>query len=76
MMINPASGAHTLKQGTLRGQPAPGRPRRGCFEVRIEDGKGKTMSTVLSLLDLKRPFGKLKALDMDAVADDVRAALE
>ena len=39
----------------------PEKPRKGCFEVRV-GGK-----PVLSLLDMPRPFGKLKALDMDEV---------
>jgi hypothetical protein len=47
----------------------PEKPRKGCFEVRVGD------EVVLSLLDMPRPFPKLKALDMDAVAADVIAAL-
>ncbi|OVA18997.1 hypothetical protein BVC80_8709g5 [Macleaya cordata] len=38
----------------------PEKPRRGCFEVREEGGEA-----FITLLDLKRPFKKLKDLDMD-----------
>ena len=41
------------------------KPRKGCFEISV-NGK-----TVLSLLDMPRPFTKLKALDMEDVAADV-----
>ena len=41
------------------------KPRKGCFEVSV-DGK-----PVVSLLDMPRPFAKLKALDMEEVAADV-----
>jgi len=41
------------------------KPRKGCFEVSV-NGKA-----VLTLLDMPRPFTKLKALDMEAVAADV-----
>ncbi|XP_076906694.1 uncharacterized protein LOC143562897 [Bidens hawaiensis] len=44
----------------------PDKPRRGCFEVREEGGK-----TFISLLDMKRPFAPMKALDMDAVISDI-----
>ncbi|KAF5801714.1 hypothetical protein HanRHA438_Chr06g0260541 [Helianthus annuus] len=44
----------------------PEKPRRGCFEVREEGGK-----TFISLLDMKRPFAPMKALDMDAVISDI-----
>ena len=47
------------------------KPRKGCFEISVE-GKG----TVLSLLDMPRPFTKLKALDMEDVAAKVVKALE
>ena len=45
------------------------KPRKGCFEVTVNG------ETALSLLDMPRPFGKLKALDMDKVGADVVAAL-
>lgn len=48
----------------------PDKPRKGCFEVR---GGGKTF---VSLLDMPRPFTKLKALDIDALAAEVAAALK
>ena len=41
------------------------KPRKGCFEVSVNG------DVVLSLLDMPRPFTKLKALDMDEVASDV-----
>ncbi|XP_071701708.1 uncharacterized protein [Rutidosis leptorrhynchoides] len=44
----------------------PEKPRRGCFEVREIGGK-----KFISLLDMKRPFGPMKALDMDAVISDI-----
>ena len=46
------------KKGALK-------PRTGCFEVKANG------TTVLSLLGLKRPFAKLKALDIDAEAEKV-----
>jgi hypothetical protein len=45
------------------------KPRKGCFEI---NANGKR---VLSLTDMPRPFSKLKALDMDAVASEVVKAL-
>ena len=47
------------------------KPRKGCFEVRVA---GKE-DAVLSLVDMKRPFPALKALDIDALCSDVVAAL-
>ena len=47
----------------------PEKPRKGCFEVRVGD------KAVLSLLDMPRPFTKLKALEMEDVAKDVVKAL-
>ena len=41
----------------------PEKPRKGCFEVRVGD------KAVVSLLDLPRPFLKLKALEMEDVAE-------
>ena len=43
----------------------PEKPRKGCFEVRVGD------KAVVSLLDLPRPFLKLKALEMEDVAKAV-----
>ncbi|XP_068649421.1 uncharacterized protein [Aristolochia californica] len=40
----------------------PEKPRRGCFEVREDSGE-----TFVSLLDMPRPFKKLRDLDMDKV---------
>ena len=47
------------------------KPRRGFFEVRVRGG-----ATVVSLGPLKRPFGPLRELDLEAVAEDVKAALQ
>lgn len=44
----------------------PDKPRRGCFEIRAEDGKA-----FVSLQDLKRPFKPMKDLDMDEVVADI-----
>lgn len=44
----------------------PEKPRRGCFEIREEGGE-----VFVSLLDLKRPFPPLKALDMEKVIADI-----
>ena len=41
------------------------KPRKGCFEVSVNG------QATLSLLDMPRPFAKLKALDMEQVAADV-----
>ena len=46
------------------------KPRKGAFVVTV-GGK-----TVLELLDMKRPFPALKALDMEDVAKDVLAAMK
>ncbi|KAF5940421.1 hypothetical protein HYC85_021588 [Camellia sinensis] len=44
----------------------PEKPRRGCFEIREEGGE-----KFISLLDMKRPFTPMKALDMDKVISDI-----
>ncbi|KAL5699209.1 hypothetical protein ACHQM5_030144 [Ranunculus cassubicifolius] len=44
----------------------PDKPRRGCFEVRVEGGE-----VYISLLDMKRPFQKMKELDMEKVVADI-----
>lgn len=44
-------------------------PRKGCFEVKVGG------DVVLSLLDMPRPFTKLKALDMETVSADVSKQL-
>lgn len=46
------------------------KPRKGCFEI-VANGV-----TVVSLLDMPRPFTKLKALDVEALVADVVKALE
>ena len=45
------------------------KPRKGCFVVTANN------SVVLSLLNMPRPFPKLKALDMDVLCSDVEKAL-
>ncbi|KAJ4958083.1 hypothetical protein NE237_025194 [Protea cynaroides] len=49
----------------------PEKPRRGCFEIREEGGE-----KFVSLLDMPRPFGKMKALDMDKVISDIIVKIE
>jgi len=44
----------------------PDKPRKGCFEVREADGK-----TFVSLLDMPRPFTKLKALEVEKLAEEI-----
>ncbi|KAK6912428.1 hypothetical protein RJ641_022029 [Dillenia turbinata] len=44
----------------------PDKPRRGCFEIREEGGE-----KFISLLEMKRPFTPMKALDMDKVIADI-----
>ncbi|KAI5655527.1 hypothetical protein M9H77_32714 [Catharanthus roseus] len=46
----------------------PEKPRRGCFEIREEGENGEKF---ISLLDMKRPFGPMKALDMEQVISDI-----
>ncbi|KAI3435382.1 uncharacterized protein J3R85_006110 [Psidium guajava] len=61
-----------VKNGLEKGVPGiivvvnPDKPRRGCFEIREEGGE-----IFISLLDMKRPFGPMKALDMDKVILDI-----
>ncbi|CAL9163785.1 unnamed protein product [Musa hybrid cultivar] len=44
----------------------PDKPRRGCFEIREENGQ-----VFVSLLNMPRPFTPMKKLDMDAVVEDI-----
>ncbi|PHT58055.1 hypothetical protein CQW23_00418 [Capsicum baccatum] len=46
----------------------PEKPRRGCFEIRVDGENGEKF---ISLLDMKRPFGPMKALDMDEVISGI-----
>ena len=48
----------------------PEKPRKGCFEVKVGD------EIILSLLDMPRPFLKLKALEMEDVAKQCLKALK
>ncbi|KAJ1445702.1 hypothetical protein M885DRAFT_578772 [Pelagophyceae sp. CCMP2097] len=45
------------------------KPRKGAFVVSVGEAK------IVDLVDMKRPFTALKALDMDQVAADTLAAL-
>ncbi|XP_042478593.1 uncharacterized protein LOC122059690 [Macadamia integrifolia] len=64
--------AEQVKGGLEKGVPGiivkvnPEKPRRGCFEIREEGGE-----KFVSLLNMTRPFTKMKALDMDKVISDV-----
>ncbi|XP_010523249.1 PREDICTED: selenoprotein H-like [Tarenaya hassleriana] len=61
-----------VKEGLEEGVPGitvivnPDKPRRGCFEIREEGGQ-----KIISLLDMKRPFAEMKALDMKEVIADI-----
>ncbi|KAL4182168.1 hypothetical protein AMTRI_Chr12g241200 [Amborella trichopoda] len=44
----------------------PEKPRRGCFEIRDENGQ-----IFISLLSMSRPFKKMKDLNMDEVVADI-----
>nr|XP_016482213.1 PREDICTED: selenoprotein H-like [Nicotiana tabacum] len=63
-----------VKEGLENGVPGlevrvnPEKPRRGCFEIREVGENGEKF---VSLLDMKRPFGPMKALDMDKVISDI-----
>ncbi|CAK8570091.1 unnamed protein product [Lathyrus sativus] len=45
----------------------PEPPRRGCFEIRLQDGD----KSFISLLNMKRPFQPMKDLDMGKVISDI-----
>ncbi|OMO86101.1 Selenoprotein, Rdx type [Corchorus capsularis] len=66
--------ASQVKDGLEEGVPGitvllnPVKPRKGCFEVREEGGE-----TFISLLDMKRPFNPMKALDLD---DEISKIIE
>ncbi|TXG62349.1 hypothetical protein EZV62_013712 [Acer yangbiense] len=45
----------------------PEKPRRGCFEVREEDGE----TTYISLLNLKRPFKTMKDIDIEELVSNI-----
>ena len=45
------------------------KPRKGAFVLTIE--RNGERSTHLELLDMPRPFTKLKAVDFDAVAEEL-----
>ncbi|XP_022730701.1 selenoprotein H-like isoform X2 [Durio zibethinus] len=64
--------AFQVRDGLKKGVPGikvllnPKKPRRGCFEIREEDGE-----KFISLLDMKRPFKPMKDLDMEKVISDI-----
>ncbi|XXG64467.1 hypothetical protein AAC387_Pa05g2415 [Persea americana] len=64
--------ASQVKEGLEKGVPGvtvtinPEKPRKGCFEVRTGSG-----NTFISLLNMPRPFKKMKDLDMDEVIEDI-----
>ncbi|KAK2658370.1 hypothetical protein Ddye_004903 [Dipteronia dyeriana] len=45
----------------------PEKPRRGCFEVREEDGE----TTYISFLDLKRPFKPMKDINVEELVSNI-----
>ncbi len=49
------------------------KPRKGAFVITSTSSTGA--STHVELLDMPRPFTKLKALNMDELADAIVAAL-
>lgn len=49
----------------------PDKPRKGCFEVRSKDG-----NIYMSLLNLPRPFTKLKNVDMDKAVEEIVAKVK
>ncbi|XP_078443543.1 uncharacterized protein LOC144712974 [Wolffia australiana] len=64
--------ATMVKDGLEKGVPGinvlvnPEKPRRGCFEIREADGQ-----TFVSLLNMPRPFTRMRELDMDALISDI-----
>lgn len=55
----------------LEVQVNPDRPRKGCFEIRDQDG-----SIFVSLLGMPRPFTKLKNLDLDKLVEEIVAKVK
>ena len=49
----------------------PERPRKGTFEVRLDDG-----TVVKSLVAMPRPFKKLRALDLEQLAQNIAAKVQ
>ena len=53
------------------------RPRKGCFVVAVvevdSNSNSKPPAVVIELLDMPRPFKKLRELDLDAVLQTVIA---
>ena len=50
------------------------KPRKGSFEIRVTS-EGDASTIVFGLYDMARPFKKLKALDIDDVAEQTVEAL-
>lgn len=55
-----------MKEAGLVASINPEKPRKGCFEVRDAAG-----TKYVSLLDMPRPFTKLKALDVEGLAASI-----
>ncbi|KAK9130145.1 hypothetical protein Sjap_010632 [Stephania japonica] len=49
----------------------PEKPRLGCFEIREDEG-----DTLFTLLDMKRPFKDLKAVNIDELVSDILKKLK
>ncbi|KAJ7519587.1 hypothetical protein O6H91_20G045000 [Diphasiastrum complanatum] len=47
------------------------KPRKGCFEIRDEQG-----NIFVSFLDMPRPFKKLKELNLDTIIDEIAQKLK
>lgn len=49
----------------------PDKPRKGCFEIRDKEG-----NIYLSLLNMPRPYNKLKSLDLDVTVEEIVAKIK
>jgi hypothetical protein len=50
------------------------KPRKGSFVVTLFRGDSNDGEKVIELLDMARPFTKLKALDLDKIVEDCMSA--
>jgi len=50
--------------------PQEARPRKGTFEVKVNG------DVVLSLVGMPRPFKRLRELDFDEVAEEIKTKLK
>merc|ERR1719331_2833867 len=70
------TGGHSFAQINPGWNDTPRvRPRKGTFEVRVVKA-GADPEVVVSLTSMPRPFKKLRALDLSALAERVAASLE